>query len=156
MHTVSWQISFLSFLSFHNFLMTGGSVLSAQMAKGKKAVPLEFILVPHQPEGAAQLAVCQWDFKEPACGKGIGGKKAADDGDAQTGFRCLEQCLGVAAFPADVAGNAFFRQNTVSHFPCTAAFFPHEEGIGLAEFGKGHGRRSMGTNGSQTIRHDGQ
>ena len=114
--------------------MTGGSVLSAQMAKGKKAVPLEFILVPHQPQGAVQFAVCQGNFKKPACGNGIGGKEAADDGDAQTGFRCLEQCLGIAAFPADVAGNALFRQNAVSHFSCTAAFFPHEEGIGLAEF----------------------
>ena len=65
--------------------------MSAQMAKGKKAVPLEFILVPHQPEGAVQFAVCQGNFKKPACGNGIGSKKAADDGDAQTGFRCLEQ-----------------------------------------------------------------
>lgn len=87
--------------------MAGGSVFPAQIAECEKAVPLEFVLMPYQTQGAIQFAVCQWDFKKPACGNGIGGQKAADDGDAQTGFRRLEQCLGVAAFPADVAGNAF-------------------------------------------------
>ena len=76
--------------------MAGGSVFPAQIAECEKAVPLEFVLMPYQTQGAIQFAVCQWDFKKPACGNGIGGQKAADDGDAQTGFRRLEQCLGVA------------------------------------------------------------
>ena len=48
--------------------MAGGSVFPAQIAECEKAVPLEFIFMPYQTQGALQFAVCQWDFKKPACG----------------------------------------------------------------------------------------